>query len=304
MVLGLGGKGAGPWPSIPTFYAQRVIAGIEHVEGQTYTRTVAIDDGAVLMSLSQSIPEAIDVVLHGANVAHLFGLATRIRRALDLDTDVVAVSNALRADEVLRPVVGRYAGLRLPGAWDSFELAVRALLGQQISVKAARTLASRIVARYGQPMTNAGDARSITHVFPGPHALAKADVADFVALGLTKARARSLVGLVKAAAGDPELFSPARSLDALIERLCALEGIGAWTAHYIALRAFGEADAFPASDLGLRKAYGALSGTVPSAVELERIAAKWSPWRGYAAQYLWTHLGAREGEETTDELAA
>lgn len=304
MVLSLRGKGVVPWPSTLAFYAQRVIAGLEHVEGQTYTRTMATDDGAVLMSLSQSAPEAIDVVLQGANVAHLFGLATRIRRALDLDTDVIAVANALRSDDVLRPMVGRHAGLRLPGAWDPFELAVRALLGQQISVKAARTLASRIVARYGQSMATMADGHGITHVFPGAHVLAKADVADFVALGLTKARARFLVGLAKAADGDPELFSPARSLDALIERLCALEGIGAWTAHYIALRAFGEADAFPAADLGLRKAYGALSGTVPSAAELERIAAKWSPWRGYAAQYLWTHLGALEGEEATDELAA
>jgi 3-methyladenine DNA glycosylase/8-oxoguanine DNA glycosylase len=107
--------------------------------------------------------------------------------------------------------------------------------------------------------------------------------------------------LAKAADEDLALFSPARSLEALLERLCKLEGIGAWTAHYIALRAFGEADAFPASDLGLRKAYGALSGTLPSAMELERIAAKWSPWRGYAAQYLWSHP---EGKETTDELAA
>jgi 3-methyladenine DNA glycosylase/8-oxoguanine DNA glycosylase len=113
-----------------------------------------------------------------------------------------------------------------------------------------------------------------------------------------------LVSLSKVASEDPELFSPARSLDVLLAKLEALEGVGPWTAHYMALRAFGEADAFPAADLGLRKAYGALTGTVPTAAELERIAAKWSPWRGYAAQYLWTHWGTLEGKETNNELAA
>jgi AraC family transcriptional regulator, regulatory protein of adaptative response / DNA-3-methyladenine glycosylase II len=305
MTLSLRGKGVVSWPSMQAFYAARAVAGIEHVEGQTYRRTMVTDDGAVLMAISQSTPETIDVVLGGAKVADLFGLATRIRRALDLDTDVAVVAGALRADDVLRPILQMFnQGLRLPRAWDPFELAVRALLGQQISVKAARTLASRMVARFGQPMTAAHGVPGLTHVFPRPQALARADVADFVALGLTKARAGSLLGLAKAAHEDPELFSPARSLDALIERLCALEGVGAWTAHYIALRAFGEADAFPASDLGLRKAYGALSGTMPSAAELERIATKWSPWRGYAAQYLWTHLSTLEDKETTDELAA
>jgi 3-methyladenine DNA glycosylase/8-oxoguanine DNA glycosylase len=140
--------------------------------------------------------------------------------------------------------------------------------------------------------------------FPEADTLAKLDIADLEAVGLTKARARSLIGLAKAVDADPALFSPAKSLDALLERLTALEGIGAWTAHYISLRAFGEADAFPASDLGLRKAYGVLSGRLPSAGELERIAAKWSPWRGYAAQYLWTFLGTHEGKGTTNELAA
>ena len=116
-------------------------------------------------------------------------------------------------------------------------------------------------------------------------------------LGLTKARARAVIGLSKAAHTDPELFSAARSLEVLVEKLGRLEGVGAWTAHYMALRGFGEADAFPAADLGLRKAYGALSGKNPTALELERIAAKWSPWRGYAAQYLWTYGASIENEE-------
>ncbi len=304
MTLRLRGKGLVDWAALRAFYAARAIVGVESVEGARYSRTLRTAAGASVFTLSQSTPETIDVVLMGAKVADLFGIVSRIRRALDLDTDVAAITKALRADNVLRPILRQDSGLRLPGAWSPFELAVRAILGQQISVKAARTLASRIATRYGEPIAASGGARAVTHVFPEADTLATLDIADLAALGLTKARARSLIGLAKAAEADPALFSPAQSLDKLLERLCALEGIGAWTAHYIALRAFGEADAFPASDLGLRKAYGAISGSLPSAVELERIAAKWSPWRGYAAQYLWTHLGTLEGKETTNELAA
>ena len=123
-------------------------------------------------------------------------------------------------------------------------------------------------------------------------------------MGLTTARAKALIGLARAVAADAAIFAPARSLEALIERLCALDGVGPWTAHYIALRAFGESDAFPASDLGLRKAYGALTGALPSPQELERAATKWSPWRGYAAQALWAYLSELETKEASDGLAA
>ncbi len=322
MKLCLRGKGLIDWSGLRGFYAARAIVGVENVEGGRYSRTLRMATGAAVLTLSQSTPDKIDVVLRGAKVSDLFGIVSRIRRALDLDTDVAAITKALRADDVLRPILRHDAGLRLPGAWSPFELAVRAILGQQISVKAARTLASRIAVRHGEPiaanvgfgaMGATGDTKpqmlklgvhGVTHVFPEADTLSKVDMADLVALGLTRARARSLIGLAKAADADPALFSPARSLETLLERLCALEGIGAWTAHYIALRAFGEADAFPASDLGLRKAYGAISGSLPSAMDLERIAAKWSPWRGYAAQYLWTFLGTLENKETTDELAA
>jgi 3-methyladenine DNA glycosylase/8-oxoguanine DNA glycosylase len=183
-------------------------------------------------------------------------------------------------------------------------LAVRAMLGQQISVKAARTLAGRIVARYGETLPPALQGHGPTHAFPVASALAGAQTPDVMALGLTTARAKALIGLAAAVADDPTIFAPAQSLETLIEKLCALDGVGPWTAHYIALRAFGESDAFPASDLGLRKAYGALTGSLPAAQELERAAAKWSPWRGYAAQALWTYLSDLETKEPRDGLAA
>jgi len=304
MTLCLRGRGVVDWPRLRAFYAARAIAGVENVADGRYSRSLPTTTGATVLTISQAAPETVAVVLAGVDVADLFGIVRRIRRVLDLDTDVAAVANALRTDGLLRPVIEQAAGLRLPGAWDPFELAVRAILGQQVSVKAARTMASRLVARYGETLVSKASARGVTHVFPQARTLAQAHLVDIVALGLTSARARALIGLAKAVHEDGDFFSPARSLDALLERLGALEGIGPWTAHYLALRAFGEADAFPASDLGLRKAYGALSGTMPAANELARIAEKWSPWRGYAAQYLWTYLGTVEGKETTDELAA
>ena len=295
MTLTLRAKGAISWSLLAAFYAARAVPGVERCTGERYVRTLRTDGGTTTVSLALATRESIDVALVGANVGDLFGIVSRIRRALDLDTDVQAVANALRADETLRPVVDQVGALRLPGSWDPFELGVRALLGQQISVKAARTLAGRIAARFGE--TLGVPTEGLTHVFPCAETLARVDEKDLVALGLTKARARAVIGLSKAAHADPELFSAARSLDVLVEKLGRLEGVGAWTAHYMALRGFGEADAFPAADLGLRKAYGALSGKNPTALELERIAAKWSPWRGYAAQYLWTYGASIENEE-------
>lgn len=295
MTLTLRAKGAISWSPLAAFYAARAVPGVERCVDERYVRTLRTHAGATIVSLSPVTRDSIDVELVGANVGDLFGIVSRIRRALDLDTDVHAVAKALRSDEMLRPIVDRFEGLRLPGAWDSFELGVRALLGQQISVKAARTLAGRIAIRFGE--TIEPPTEGLTHVFPCAEALARVDEKDLVALGLTRARARAVIGLSKAAYADPEMFSAARSLDVLLEKLERLEGVGAWTAHYIALRGFGEADAFPAADLGLRKAYGALAGTIPTALELERIAAKWSPWRGYAAQYLWTYGASVENEE-------
>lgn len=304
MKLELRAKGAMSWPSLHAFYAARTIVGVDHCDADRYLRSLPSGQGATMLMIRPLNEGSIEVELVGAELGDLFAIVTRIRRALDLDTDVMAVARSLRSDAVLHPMLDKLGALRLPGAWDPFELAVRALLGQQISVKAARTLAKRLVQRYGRPLTPEPKLSEITHEFPRPNVLARAEITDVVSLGLTSARARALIGLAKAAYTDLGLFAPAGSLDVLLERLAALEGIGPWTAHYIALRAFGEADAFPASDLGLRKAYGALSGVIPTAVELEKIAAKWSPWRGYAAQYLWTYGAMIEAKETTNELAA
>jgi AraC family transcriptional regulator of adaptative response / DNA-3-methyladenine glycosylase II len=304
MALTLRARGALDWPSLLGFYADRTIPGVETVRDGRYVRAFRTGEGVVLLDIGQAGLGAIAAAVTGAQVGELYAVTGRIRRALDLDTDTQSVAKALAADKKLAPALAKTAGLRLPGAWDPFELAVRAMLGQQISVKAARTLAGRIVARFGEPLPQSLTLLGVTHAFPTAKALARAEAADIMALGLTAARAKALLGLARAAAKDEGLFAPARSLDVLVERFCALDGVGPWTAHYIALRAFGESDAFPGSDLGLRKAYGLLTGALPTAQELERAAARWSPWRGYAAQLLWTHLAKHERTEAGDALVA
>jgi AraC family transcriptional regulator, regulatory protein of adaptative response / DNA-3-methyladenine glycosylase II len=304
MTLTLKGRGPVDWPALFAFYAARTIPGVETASGGRYVRALRTGDGIALIAIEQTDAHAVQVSVNGAKIGELYAVTGRVRRALDLDTDVNAVTKALSADKTLAPALSKMTALRLPGAWDPFELAVRAMLGQQISVKAARTLAGRIVARYGDALPQPLQGYGPTHAFPRAAPLAAASVPDVMALGLTTARAKALIGLAKTVADDLSIFAPAQSLDALVEKLCALDGVGPWTAHYIALRAFGESDAFPASDLGLRKAYGALTGNLPTAQELERAAAKWSPWRGYAAQALWTYLSELETKEPRNGLAA
>jgi AraC family transcriptional regulator, regulatory protein of adaptative response / DNA-3-methyladenine glycosylase II len=304
MMLTLRGKGAVDWPGLLAFYAYRAIQGVETADGRRYVRVLRTASGPVVLAISQAAPGSVQVEVTGAAVGDLYAVTGRVRRALDLDTDVDAVAKALAADTALAPAIAALGRLRLPGAWDPFELAVRAMLGQQISVKAARTLAGRIVARYGEELPSRLAGLGPTHAFPTARVLAQAKPDDVMTLGLTTARAKALIGLSQAVAQDPAYFTPARSLDALVEKLCALDGVGPWTAHYVALRAFGESDAFPASDLGLLKGYELLAGARPAAQELQRIAARWSPWRGYAAQYLWAHLARHENAEVGDALVA
>jgi AraC family transcriptional regulator of adaptative response / DNA-3-methyladenine glycosylase II len=173
------------------------------------------------------------------------------------------------------------------GAWDGFELAVRAVLGQQVSVVGASTLCGRLVETFGKPVALG---RGLTHLFPTPHALASADVA---AIGIPENRAKALRALARAVAERTLCLDAARGLDDAVSRLCQLPGIGEWTAQYIAMRAFGEPDAFPASDLGLRKALGG-EKAVLSAAKVAALAEAWRPWRAYAAMALWNDL--RSGE--------
>jgi AraC family transcriptional regulator, regulatory protein of adaptative response / DNA-3-methyladenine glycosylase II len=269
------------WPAMLSFLATRAIPGVEEVEGEEYRRAFALDGavGSVAVRPLRGTSQLLATIAI-SRVAALPAAVGRIRRLFDLDADVGAIDAHLARDPVLAPLVRARPGLRVPGAWDEFELAIRAILGQQVSVAAARTIAGRIAAAHGQPVPGARPGLA----FPGPERLAAAPLER---VGLPRARAAAITALAKGVLEDPSLLRPAVELDSTVERLAALPGIGRWTAQYVAMRAFGEPDAFPVSDLGLMRAM-ARDGVRPTAAELARRAGAWRPWRAYAAVHLWT----------------
>lgn len=235
--------------------------------------TLTPDDGAVSADLVLDDPRDLSVVV------------ARLRRLLDLDSDPVAVDTHLAADPGLAPHVRRHPGLRLPGTVDGTELAARAVLGQQVSVAAAATLAGRLVTAYGVPLS--APVGAVTHRFPSADVLAGASVDDLRGLGLTGGRARTLQAVAHAIATGGLDLTPGTDRRAALAALGALPGVGPWTTAYVALRALHDPDAFPAGDLVLRRSAGA-SGLPADARGLAAHAQRWRPWRGYAAQHLWT----------------
>lgn len=257
------------------FLGARGIPGVEEGTGTGFRRVV--DDGVVDLEPAGSYVIArIDV----DDVRRVASVVARCRRLLDLDADPVAVDEALRGDPMLRPAVEAIPGIRVPGAVDGFELAVRAVLGQQVSVAAARTLAGRLVERCGKPLTVARG--SLTHAFPDAAAVADADLDG---LGLTGGRIRTLRAVARAVADDGLVIDPIADRDEVRRRLLALPGVGPWTADYIAMRALGDPDAFPATDLVIARALGADG---PARAE------QWRPWRAYAAMHLWNSATPRK----------
>jgi AraC family transcriptional regulator of adaptative response / DNA-3-methyladenine glycosylase II len=230
-------------------------------------------------------------------------IIARIRALFDLAADPQAIGADLSRDPALAPLVAARPGLRVPGAWDGLELAVRALLGQQITVRAATALAGKLVAAHGEPLTPglAGRIEGLTHVFPGARALAAADLG---VLGMPRARAAALSAVAAAVIADPLLFSPRRTLDEVVARLKALPGIGEWTAQYIAMRQLREPDAFPHGDLGLMRALTDAAGRRPTPAELLARAEAWRPWRAYAALHLWASETPAVLEIPDDRTAA
>ncbi|HTY94852.1 MAG TPA: AlkA N-terminal domain-containing protein [Steroidobacteraceae bacterium] len=268
------------WPAILGFLEQRAIAGIEHVAAASYSRSIAIDGVQGLISVRPA-GHALRVSIRISRMAALPNIIARLRRQFDLAADPSSIAAQLKSDPMLAPLLKQRPGLRVPGAWDGFELAVRAVLGQQITVAAAIRLAGRLVAAYGEPLRQPG--RHLTHAFPTPQSLAQADL---VSLGLTRSRAATLNRVAAAAIAQPDLFDARRDLAESVQRLRVIPGVGEWTAQYIALRQMREPDAFPAADAGLMRAM-ASKGQRVSAPELLARAEHWRPWRAYAAQHLW-----------------
>jgi len=261
------------------FLAARAIPGVEQVTGTGYTRTVRTPGGPGVIELAPR-PGQAHVLLRARprEPAAPSQLVAACRRLLDADADPAAIDAVLAADPMLAPLVRARPGLRVPGAYDGFELAVRAVLGQQVSVAAARTFAGRLAARYGHRIPPGTGPPGLTVLFPGPAELAGADLSG---LGLTTARQRTLRALASAAAAGRLSLGPGADPAETAAQLAGLPGIGPWTVGYIMLRSGADPDRFPAGDLGLRRALARLGGTPEQ-------AARWRPWRGYAAIHLWT----------------
>ena len=266
------------WAAIRDFLAARAVPGVERTVGDSYARSVNVGDRSGWIEV-RPVPQAdaLELAVHGLGAESLFVVVSRVRQMFDLAADPADLGAVLRKDALLAPLLRKRPGLRVPGAWDAFEIAVRAVLGQQVSVAAARTFATRLVEAHGSPLAAATDA--VTHLFPGPEALAKADLKE---IGLTGARARTLNALAAAVRGGRVDFANAEELRA---QLMAVPGIGAWTAEYVAMRGLSDPDAFPGGDLVLQRMAGR-GKRLPEKQLLER-AEQWRPWRAYAVLHLW-----------------
>ncbi|MBB2964113.1 DNA-3-methyladenine glycosylase II [Methylobacterium sp. R2-1] len=280
------------WAHLERFFADHASPGVEIVTGGRYARTFSLDGRRGTLSVTLQA-DALSVRIHGlgSNDAHAEALA-RVRAMFDLDIDPQAIADGLGCDPLTASLVARRPGLRMPGAFDGFELAIRAILGQQVSVAAATRLAGRLVAAFGTPLApeEHGEEPGLTHLFPTPEQLQDAEIS--LVLNMPRARGRAIQGLAAAMLATPDLFAPGRDLDDTVARLKALPGIGEWTAHYVAMRAMAQADAFPAGDIGLMRALDTGTGR-PSRTALLDRAAAWRPWRAYAAIHLWAEDAAR-----------
>jgi AraC family transcriptional regulator, regulatory protein of adaptative response / DNA-3-methyladenine glycosylase II len=278
------------WDAMLAHFAARAIAGVELVEHDRYARTVELDGALGSIEVRPGGRGVLLATLRIPAVKALPALVSRIRRAFDLDADVETIAAHLGQDPRLSPLVKERPGLRTPGGWDPFEQAVRAILGQQVTVTAARKLASRLVSLAGLEVEpeQSGDS-ALNRLFPGPTALLATGLAT---LGMPRARRAAIVSLC-GAASDPALFDRHVALETAVLRLQRLAGFGPWTAEYVALRALGHSDAFPAGDVALQRS--ATPGSLRlSETSLRARAEAWRPWRAYAAQHLWTADAARK----------
>jgi AraC family transcriptional regulator of adaptative response / DNA-3-methyladenine glycosylase II len=284
LVLRLSYRPPYDFEAILAFLRGRSLPGVELVDEHSYMRVFGPSEapGWLRISAWANDEHALKLELHCPQPAQLLPVVTRLRRMFDLDADPQAIAATLGSGGVLKPLLRKRPGLRLPGGWDGFEIAVRAVLGQQVSVAAARTIATRIVHRYGEalPMSVAP---GLERLFPTPAQLADADLRE---VGVTTARAATIRGIAQALLDGRVDFRAEQSLDEFVARWVELPGIGEWTAHYMAMRALSHPDAFPAADLILRRVAAGNAPELGTRALLE-LAEAWRPWRAYAVMHLW-----------------
>ncbi len=285
------------WIEILRYLSGRAIAGVEAViedapNSVFYARSVRLEDGSTgwLRIKHLATKHQLEVSLSSAFAHELMPLLARIRSQFDVDANPVVIAAHLSTDSLLAQQIVKTPGLRVPGAFDVFELAIRAVLGQQVSVAGATTLSARLVSKFGELADTPFP--KITHYFPTPQRLATAEPSEIAAIGLPLARATAIRNLAQFAVQGDLKIKPGASLHDVVTHLKTVGGIGEWTAQYIAMRALRFTDAFPAGDLGLQKAAVEVKdGVRLTEKQLLARAANWSPWRGYAALLLWHTLG-------------
>jgi AraC family transcriptional regulator of adaptative response / DNA-3-methyladenine glycosylase II len=271
------------WEGMLGFLAARATPGVEVVEMGTYRRTISLNGSNGYFEVSPDDKhQALSVRIQFGDSCALFPIIERVRRMFDLNADWQVIARRLRTDPALVGPVKAEPGRRVAGCWNGFELATEAILGRQSSVKRAQTLAGRIAKAYGRPFSAAAN---LTHIFPGPEALAGAKLEM---IGVPAARASTIRALARAVGDGHIRFEDIVERDTLLARLCEIPGIGKWVAEYVAMRALAEPDAFPSTDAALLSVLN-----LESAAELEQRAEAWRPWRAYAAMYLWNGCTAR-----------
>jgi AraC family transcriptional regulator, regulatory protein of adaptative response / DNA-3-methyladenine glycosylase II len=278
------------WDALLAFLRGRAIAGVDLVGEHEYRRTVAIGGrtGWIAVTRDPARP-ALRAVVSSSLARVLMDVAARLRALFDLDARPDVIAATLRQDRGLSRGVSAHPGLRVPGAFDPFELGVRAILGQQVSVAAATTLGGRLARTLGRPVGGMPD--GLTHVFPAAVELAGARAAELQALGLTGQRARTVLAFARAVADGRVDLAPGSDAEAAVGSLQEIPGIGPWTAHYIVMRALKWPDAFPAADLVVRRQLG-----VTAARDAEARAEGWRPWRAYGVMHLWRQAAQTQGD--------
>jgi AraC family transcriptional regulator, regulatory protein of adaptative response / DNA-3-methyladenine glycosylase II len=273
------------WQSLLKFLSLRAIPSVEQVRNGSYLRSISYNGQAGWIAAANHAEiSALRVTIQYPDAAALPCIISRVRNMFDLTADPVIIGEVLSRDPYLATLVAVRPGLRVPGAWDGFELAVRAILGQQITVSAATRLAGKLVSLFGGAMPGKDRIEGLTLLFPKPAQLAGQDIAQ---IGMPRARGAAIARLAAHFTANPEFFTGHANLRDAVKNLCALPGIGEWTAQYIAMRAMREGDAFPVGDVALMRALSEKDRPRMDAAALLRRAEGWRPWRAYAALHIW-----------------
>lgn len=273
------------WMGILDFLKGRILAGVESIESGIYARTIQIrNKRGYIRVWHDTMDQVVRVEASSTLIPVLAMILSRLRYLFDLDAEPVRISEDLSRDTILRRLLKQNPGLRVPGAFDGMELAVRAILGQQVNVRVATVFSGRLVAALGDPIITGNQA--LTHTFPTPQRLASATISELVTLGIVERRARSIIALSEEISMGRLHVGVDGSPEIIMRKLLKIPGIGPWTAHYIAMRALCWGDAFPKEDIGLRNKLGGVT-----IAEVEKIAEKWRPWRSYATLHIWQNSG-------------